>query len=41
MNVNVGVVELFCHATIEALANLILQKQGDAAGSVLSTWSKK
>lgn len=34
MNVNVGVVELFSHATIEALANLILQKQGDAAGTV-------
>ena len=37
LNVNVGVVELFSHATIEALANLILQKQGDgsdAAGSV-------
>jgi hypothetical protein len=34
MNVNVGVVELFSHATNEALANLILQKQGDAAGTV-------
>jgi FlaA1/EpsC-like NDP-sugar epimerase len=34
MNVNVGVVELFSHATIEALANLMLQKQGDATGTV-------
>jgi FlaA1/EpsC-like NDP-sugar epimerase len=30
----VCVVELFSHATIEALANLILQKQGDATGTV-------
>ena len=42
MNVDVGVVELFSHATIEALSNLIQQKQnGGASGGTADLAQKR